>query len=669
MSWAINDQFLGYENKRDKSKLRPGILVDGSKNVVSTDGEIITIRQGYTLVGAADSSLTEIEANVEWQTSSGTERALRSYDDNLEVLIGTTWVEIFTDTAWTDVGFKFAAGYWDTTEEQDALLFVVGDSYIYYWSGGLTTLSTAVDDSVNSIGITAAGTGYTANDVVTITTGDGNATVTIDTVGGSGEVTGITLKNAGSGYSIASGQATSSGTGSGLTINITSLQNGIVKEGTTSWAEERFLTAGSTGVNIKDTGGTWREFIYTGGESTQTLTGVTPDPTSYTFTPGTNVLQKVRRTTNTPTSSLDNDLISLLDNRVYVASLTSNQVYVSEVSDYTNYTAGTSVGDPQLLTLDGPVVAFKPQDSVMYISAGKSYWYQVVSELSSDLLNESLVITLLKNGTDQGALSQDAVESFKGNIGFITNEPTFDFFGRLENFDTPQSKVLSDSIKVDFDYYDFTGATVKYYKNNLYITVPQHSVMLIYNISRGFWEAPWTMPAGRLAIINNNLCIHSNVVAETYKLFDGYNDNGGAIEAIARFSYEHYKERAKMKRIQEFYTEGYIQSNTELTRKIYFDYRGVGGIKNKTIQGTSDKILTLPGPGGIGKTSLGKEKLAGSSEQDDLRKFRIIHEEDPINFYEMAVEYTSNGIDQRWSVLAYGPDVELSNYTNSDIKE
>ncbi len=69
---------------------------------------------------------------------------------------------------------------------------------------------------------TAGGTGYSVGDVLTITTGSGNATVRVDAVSG-GVVKAVSLVSAGTAYSVGNGQATAyGGTGTGCTVNILS---------------------------------------------------------------------------------------------------------------------------------------------------------------------------------------------------------------------------------------------------------------------------------------------------------------------------------------------------------------------------------------------------------------------------------------------------------------
>jgi len=78
--------------------------------------------------------------------------------------------------------------------------------------GATTALRTAI--------IAAAGSGYTANDILTIAGGSGG-TVRVLTVDGSGAVTSIQIANPGTGYAAATGAATTGGTGTGCTITTT----------------------------------------------------------------------------------------------------------------------------------------------------------------------------------------------------------------------------------------------------------------------------------------------------------------------------------------------------------------------------------------------------------------------------------------------------------------
>ena len=594
-NFNIVNNFGGYRTKTDETNMdADGYLVSGSQNVVSTDGDTVAIRQGYTMLGSAGSGTNPIESSYEWYTHRNTEIMLRSYDDELEFYDENTsdWARLAD--GWSAVDFDFTE-YWDTTEGQDALLFVSGDANIYYWSGGLATFASATS-------------------------------------------------------------------------------NTITLQGSASWSELGFLVAGTRQVNIEGT-----TYTYTGGETTTTLTGVTPDPSVAAHAVGATVVQTVRTTANTPSASAVNDRISVLDNQVYIGSLTNRQVLKSAVDDYTDYTFSSPrlVGEGALLTLDSTLTAFAPQEQVMNMSAGKDFWYSVVFQLSDDLTQESATVERLKTSSGQGTISQSAVGYMKNYIAFISNEPTLDILGRIENIDTTQSKPLSDPIKPDFDEYDFTSAHVKYYKGNLYTAVPNESRLLTYNVEKGFWEPPWILPAGRLAIYGGDLYLHSNATNETYKLFQGYSDYSSAedaalpISAIARFNFSNSGVRATKKGHTEWYSEGYVSPNTDIEMTLYYDYAGSGGSVNKTIAGdlTQASIFASTEDWSLGKHKLGAGKLGGSGATGGKNKFRVIHEM-PLNYYfEIQPQYSSYDVDQFWEVLAYGSNSQAANDDRSEIKQ
>jgi len=594
IKYTITDKFKGYNSKVDATKLSDGYLVSGSQNVLSTDGENIKIREGYTLDGAANTATTPIQSSYDWNTHSNTGLYLRSYNDTLEYRYkddddAITWTEL--KGSWDDVDFAFAE-YWDTDEKQDYLLFVNGTSDIYSWSGG-----TAIISSTTS--------------------------------------------------------------------------NTITKTGTASWGQARFNTTANYDkkVMINET-----EYTYTGGSDTTTLTGVTPDPTGEAD--ASLVVQTITTHSDKPASDdteFTNDIIGVLDNQIWIASKINRDVFISKQDDFTDFTYSSPrvPGEGALLTLDAYPVGFAVQEKYMYISAGKDQWYKIVFELANDLVNESLEIERLKTTAQEAAISQGAISHIKNNIVYLSNEPTVDTLGKLEAIDTPQTLALSDPIKTELEGYDTSNAHIKYFRNNLYVALPSENLVLVYNIELGYWEAPQVLPIRRLAIIEGELYGHSNAVPETYKLFTGYNDNTNPIEAVAKFSYQNFGDRINYKNFDEFYSEGYIKSNTDLTLVIDYDYQGFTSSQEFTIAGNDNDILFQSSKdGSIGKTSYGKEPFGSIIDApSDLAKFKQINTMVRQDFQEMQVTYKTNQVDGRWEVLAYGPATYLSSNKIINIKK
>jgi hypothetical protein len=81
-----------------------------------------------------------------------------------------------------------------------------------------TTTATGI---VKSVSVNAGGTGYTVGDILTLSSGDGTARVTVLTLTGSAVAT-VSLTENGSGYTVASSNTTG-GTGTSCTINVVSL--------------------------------------------------------------------------------------------------------------------------------------------------------------------------------------------------------------------------------------------------------------------------------------------------------------------------------------------------------------------------------------------------------------------------------------------------------------
>lgn len=590
--FKLVEKYRGYANKTDPTNLDPGFLIPGSQNVIINNGEKVYSRAGYSLFGASNTALNPIESSFDWLTSTGTERNLRGYDDELEVYYSGAWRRV--KDGYSNVDFSFTT-IWDTTELLDLLIFVNGDSNLHMWSGGMTTFASATT-------------------------------------------------------------------------------NTITKEGTDSWAVERFLKSGTRSVVINGT-----TYTYTGGEGTTTLTGVTPDPTLAGHAVGSVITQSVRTTANTPAAGFNNTIVSTLKNQLYVGDTQRRDVFVSKNSNYTDftYTVGAGIvrvpGEGALLTLDATPVAFAPQEEDMYVATTDG-WFRTNFTLASDLLTEDLKIERLKTLPNKGALGKSSVCKIQNDTAFFTRDKTIDFIGRIENINTTQSRPISDPIEFELLDYDVTiSPHLVFHQNILYCIFPSEGKTLMYDFEKAYWNPPQILPIRRGAIIDGELYGHSAFVPETYKLFDEttYSDNGNPIDARAAFAYRNYGQRSWQKTFDEWYTEGYINSNTTLLCTQKYDFGGFTQINEHQISGTDSNIIfSTTSDGSIGKSPLGKQPLGSITDsQSNLSKFRIIKEMKAVDFYEISTIYSSNEVDYQWELLAFGGNVQLSVGDNQQIKQ
>lgn len=583
----------GYRNREDQTNLAPNTLITGSQNVLTNVSGRVGVRKGYTLDGAADTSISSILGSYDYLMHTGTTQHLRSgfltsaaNDGKLQFRYknsaGTvTWYTLLSSL--TSTSYQFT-NYWDATNLQSLCLMVNGASSITEWTGGVTTYASATS-------------------------------------------------------------------------------NTITCQGTKSFSQLGFYASGSHHVMINGV-----DYTATGGWATQTLTGVTPDPTSVTITAGDVIYQLTETTLNSSMTSMpltSNYLVGTLYNQVYVASGNNNSVYVSKVDNYKDYskTATRLPGEGATLELDGIPIALAPSEDTMYISAGKDQWWQTKFTLSADLTKESLQIRRLKTAGLQGAQSQGLTCKIANHVVFLSNEPIVNTLGFDENITlVPQIIDLSSSIVNDIDGIGNKGQII-YHKKYIYLSDPTNSKVYIYNMTNPqnpYWEAPQILPIGRFSIIDGNLYGHSYNSSETYKLFDGYNDNGNFIESKAKFAYNSHGQRDNSKSFNQMYMEGYISSNTTLYRDLNFDLDGCATILTDHIIGSDTQIVCIGADdNSLGKFPLGKQPLGGNVNQVTSAslppKFRVIRESQRIPYYEYSPTFYSNGVDQQWELIAFGP--------------
>lgn len=456
----------------------------------------------------------------------------------------------------------------------------------------------------------------------------------------------------------------------------------ITKTGTTTWSDAGFYTTGNKSIVI---GGV--TYTYTGGETTTTLTGVSPNAAAIPV--GSVVHQRpittAVSTLTGPPATFAPNLISTLNNQVFIASTTQSVVWISKVNSYTDYSSSTprQTGEGSVLILDSQIVAFKPQENYMYVSAGQDLWYNVSFELQTSTVGvtyEQVKALPLKTGRQQGAQSQAFVSHMKNDIIVVTNEPTIDTFGRVEDvLGTPQQTNISDPIKLDVDEYDFTNGSIFYYKYYIFVTVPREGVVLQYSLTSRTWDSPQILPISRFYIVDGELYGHSYSTSESYKMNEGYADRvyagfaGFPIQAIAKFSYQNYGTRPALKSANSFYIEGYINPNTVLNCMLTYELDGCQTVKNFEVDGDDTQIVCIsPNSGSLGKVSLGKQKLGGDNT-DSIQglppKFRVEKTFNNTDFHECSFSFEILGVDNRFELLAFGLNVALSTQEHVKIRQ
>jgi hypothetical protein len=657
--------FKSYISKPEITALDPRFLVKGSKNVLIDYANRIISRNGYTLFGAAaPAGSTGNKSSYEWNTSTAKQFPLRVSGQIIEFYWNSTWNTLKSSLATPYLEF---AKIWDNTEKIDVLLWVMGDTNCYKWSGGVTKVASSTATTVTKQGVLASKTTIafvagTTGTVAPTITDSANGFITAGfAVGDTLYVTGSTANSrnftigsvtAGTIILIMTDVLSSEGAGASITVH----------NGEPTWASSRFLTAGTRKITYLGV-----DYTYTGGEATPTLTGLTAFPTVST---GDQVWQSVITLANPGAipASFKQDLIGVQLNQLVLASTKSQEVYGSLNSDYTNFTLTSPrvPADPFKVTMDNYCTCIIPIDnaaqttSSLMFGGGTNEFFQLSYQLSQDNANELVRMVKLKTASGSGLLSKGAITAIKNATAYITREPSLDTLDKLESLnDNP----ISDPIKNDFDLYNFTDAHIKYWKRGLYIALPSEGLVLVYDLQRKLWQPPQTIPIGRLAIINDWLYGHSSVNNETYKLFVGTNDNGNYISQVARFAYNNGGRRDRLKNASELWTDGYITPNGIIDMYFYAGFEGIDGKKHMPISGGDNSVTNPIGGSPLGDEHLGATPIGGDNldiitglpgTNATLLRFWQDDTMSLLDYTEQFTEFTMNTLDGQFAIVAYG---------------
>lgn len=445
----------------------------------------------------------------------------------------------------------------------------------------------------------------------------------------------------------------------------------------------RFLTSGTRSIRILDSGGTWRTFAYTGQSGSQ-FTGVTPDPTAFTFSANAVVVQAVRTNSNVISAGFICDTIGVVDNQVYLGSHAKRDHYISKNTSYTDYAYSSPrlPGEGAKLTLDDVNIGFAIGRSeegveVMNIFCGTDFVYRTEFILSAGSAADREVVKVkpLIAAPRQGARSQELIGKTKNDVVFVNWENELNELGQVENVQKQVSTPVSDPIKPDFDAADFSGSGhVFLHENQLLVASRNDGVVFILDLEQGFWQPPQDLPVGLFSRYGTSLLGHSSAIRETYTLFSQLSDRyiadegGQPFTAIARFAYRNHGSRFRLKNFDRYYHELYVTSNLEITHTVRYEYGGSRTILEDTLLGSEQDFLFTPDVNAsLGTHSLGVVPLARDLETPPtFLKYRRFKPMQPIDYFEFQAEYRADIQDSQFQIVAHGPNAQLSK--NSPVR-
>lgn len=347
--------------------------------------------------------------------------------------------------------------------------------------------------------------------------------------------------------------------------------------------------------------------------------------------------------------------------------LVTNQPTI--IQGWTNFTytnPGRLPGQGFTLLLDSNGWTMQPQENVMYMNSAAGHYTTAKLVLASNLLTENVVIERLKSEPQNKVLYPYLARYIKNQFATISQDKTFDVLGRQKFLELPQTKSISDEVRIDFETADWEDADILYFKRKIYFCIPRQSLIFVYDDYKKYWHAP--MQFGKrvslLSVIDGKLIGHSYEQNESYELFTGLNDLGiFPIKTRMVFPYESFGERMGEKLYSAIGFEGYILGNPVIN---YTINSGLGGCEGQQ-KGEIKPAMCLPKDlASLGKSGLGFHGL-GNAPTQVIPHFYYIKTFDNQMFYMRNIEISCDSLDQRWSLISLGTDLSMAGINNESI--
>lgn len=672
----------GYHDKLDDSLLDFYCLTRGTQNVLINDEGKIVRRKGYTLFGQAGSLSQGVKSSKTWKTSTLGEITFRSVYDALEVYYGGQYRAIHTGIK-TNFKMRYDI-WWDKTEGKDKLLFVNGEATIKSWTGGMTEIASWTSTTVTKkyAKQSSASNNFVFNSATKTLTQTNTDFVTLGfVVGGKVSVSGTTNNNAVFTIKTLTGSVmtfTDQDTIVTETISTNACVVGVL--GRESWRAERFAQTGTKQVRIGA-----NTYTYNAGETTPTLT-LTADPTADCVA-GLFVYQPVAVITPSGTDlpvGFPIDIMAVNINQVIFGSSLFRSVFVTKQSNFAdvNYTALLrKAGEGGTMYLDSNLVGIATSKETTYITAGDSDVYSLVFEPFTDGTNAGEILRLKKLETayGQGGVSHEAFVKAKNGIIYLSNEPTIDFLGNIEQVAGQRAKPISDPIKRFLKSIDRTDAVGLYAENYIVFLFPFASCLLIYDLERGFWQPPQVISAGTMCVYQGRIILHSNAKNESYTLFSSLKDDGKPIIAKIYSNIETLSTRTKKKIYDEVFFEAFVNNDTKTVYgQILSGYKGSANIHNFQFgfDDPSNFTETPASSSGIGGSPFGMmpfgtliPNTADDAELGTLKLLRKIVQTNVVEAFTQQLYLMNDDEGSYFELVCWGTNSRLSTTTNIDIKE
>ena len=453
--------------------------------------------------------------------------------------------------------------------------------------------------------------------------------------------------------------------------------NHTMTNGALSGGEDRIVVDSVTG--FPETG----TLIYCGTEQAYTFRQTTSSPTFILDGTATACADNrgVAEAVNTNATNPKGNIYIVANNRLFISGVASSTqaVFFSAYGDAVDFSSEALVTDstaesPGIFNLGeggGGVTGMAMDENAIYIFK-RSIIYKAT--LTDSLYTLETLKPFDGRSQSVGAINNRSIFSSGNNIYFVSEDNQIMSLQRVAELDYPQIIPISDDIKPTVDAMNFASSTAVVFQDKAYISTKKTSdssindVVLTWNIRNRTWDTPiigWNVSDWTIYDDESDVKLYfgDSASANTFEVTDDPLDYIFGVTANWRTKQFDFGAPHLTKEISDFYIEGYIAQNTDLTISLLLDDDGFSQAYKTTISGTeSDYIFDAEAYNLFGLSPFGTQRFGSNEDISGKKKFRVYLNKSfrIVPFYNAQIEFASDGESQEWEITNFAMKVRVS---------
>lgn len=459
--------------------------------------------------------------------------------------------------------------------------------------------------------------------------------------------------------------------------------NTVTISGTKTFTQLGFYTTGATrSIIINGVVAT-----YSGGEGTQTLTGVSVD---FSATIGTPLAVQSPRVQDgvTPTNNFGATQGSVMmahDGRLHMRYDAKADVWqYSKLDNPFDFTTGSLDGDggAKEIEFGGPINAFgklnKTAQALKTRIIKNLTFNQVGARVDSPQYDT--LVSADDKGTSLGATNQKSTFSTPFGLVFITPDSRMVLLSGVTANNQPQYYFLSDPVAEVFTQGVHTQGTGICVDNRIYYSFRQNAqstfndVEIQGNMLRQSFDAQghaipifWDTPNVGVncndytAVYNSSLKKyevhrHSSLNSNSYAVVETKTDDNQPITGIVRTWGETFGTPDSQKYIDYVMVEIKMLANSLVNVTVLFDQDGASGQQLFPLRGSDTaNLIQTSSYNPFGASPYGRQKIGSNTQQDQLKRYIYWLELKPNQeFFSVALQFSTDMENSDFELIRFG---------------